>query len=42
MDCFEPHDCGEPVGMNIAADGKELAGLVLVGTLTNLKTGIQD
>ena len=42
MDRFEPHDRGEPVGSNLAADGKELAGPVLVVTLPNLKKGVQD
>ena len=42
MDRFEPHDCGEPIGRNLAVDGEELARPVLVGTLPNLKKGVQD
>ena len=42
MDCFEPHDRGEPIGRNLAADGKNHAGPVLVGALTNMKKGVKD
>ena len=38
----ELHDRGEPVRSNIAADGEELAGTVLIGALTNVKEGAQD
>ena len=42
MDILEPHDRRERIGRNLAADGEELAGPVLVDALTNLKEGVQD
>ena len=40
MDRFEPHDRRDPIGRNLAADGEELAGPVLVRTLPNLEKGL--
>ena len=40
MDRFKPHNCGEPVGRNLAADSKELSGTILVGTLPNPEKGM--
>ena len=42
MDILEPHDRRERIVRNLAADGKELAGPVLVDALANLKEGVQD
>ena len=35
MDPLEPNDSGDPVGRNLAADGKDLAVPVLIGDLYN-------
>ena len=40
MNRLEPHNSGDPIGRNLAAKVKELAGPVLVGALTNLKEGV--
>ena len=42
MNRLEPHNRGDPIGSNLAAEGKDLAKPVLVGALTNLKEGVQD
>ena len=42
MDRLLPHNYGEPIGRNLAADGKELARTVLEDALPNLKKGMQD
>ena len=42
MDFFEPHNCGEPAGRNLATDGEELARPLLVRNIPNLEKGMQD
>ena len=42
MDRLEPHDRGEPISRNLAAEGKNIDGPVLVGAIANLKEGVQD
>ena len=42
MDRLKPHDHGEPVGKNLAADGEDISRPVIVSALTNLKEGVQD
>ena len=42
MDRLEPHNYREPFVRNLNTDGEDIAGTILLGTLTNMKKGLQD